>query len=256
MPAKPAQFHMAAPPDSAVAQRVQMALALRGAVAEVTALRPQNGLAGQGRLTCRVAGQGCVVLHDGAAMLELVEDLFPEAPLHPADPALRAQHRELIGKVLAAHDSLATVLAARDPRDLDLAIFRLRDALRPLDDLPAARRAEAPPALSNLSIALAPLLWRLQVIDGAFQARLGAGLLRIRHQVQGLLQHPQIATVLDQAAAARLVARIRDSGAAVANPESWSVWDRAFASAGAENKLLSGGQRTKVPSIGSFDALR
>lgn len=265
MPPRHPVFHIAAPPDCAVAQRIELALSLRGVTLEMTTLRPHNGVAGQGRLTYRAPAQatgqafakGSLVLHDSVAMLELVEDLFPDHPLHPADPVLRAHHRDLIGRILVAHQSLAAVTSAQDPRDLDLAIYRLRDLLCPLDEaleLPRQDRPQGP--LSNLSIALAPLLWRLRVIDQHFQAKLGAGLPRLRAQAEVLLAHPAIAAVLDQAAAARLVARLTDSGPALAGQSLSDLWDRAFVSAGAENKLLSGGSRTKVPSIGRRDAFR
>ena len=235
MPPRAPVFHIAASQDCAVAQRLQLALSLRGVVPEVTALRPNNGVSGLTRLSYRGAGRGNLILYDSLAMLELVEDLFPDQPLHPADPALRAHHREMIGRILVAHQGLAAVMAARDPRGLDLAIYRLRDQLRPIDEQLEPPRPKGPLVLSNLSIAMAPLLWRLRVIDGGFLAGLGAGLLRLRACADQLLADPAVTAVLDDAAASRFVARIKDSGSALTSTDLSSVWDRAFASAKPEN---------------------
>lgn len=249
-------FHIAAPADCAVVQQMRLALALRGAVPEVTVLPDDPGAAGKARLTCRARGLGVVVLHDAVAMLELVEDRFPDRPLHPADPLVRARHRELIGKVLAAHGSLGAVLAAPDPRDLDLAVYRLRDRLRAIADGLEPVRPTQPFPLTNLALALAPLLWRLQVIDRNFGAMLGLGLPRLPEVADSLLVNPVVATVLDGAAAARLVARLQGGNMALGRIETSALWDRAFVAARAKNKLLPAGQRTKVPSIGRPAALR
>ncbi len=256
MPKSSPAFHLAASPDCAIAQRVQLALLLRGAAPEVTGLRMNTGASGKSRLTYRAAGQAALVLHDGLAMLELIEDLFPDLPLHPADPVARARHREVIGKILVAHDNLSAVLAARDPRDLDLAIYRLREILRGIEDALEPVRSGRPSPLTNLDICLVPLVWRLRVIDRGFLAGLGAGLPRLRDHADWLLADPAVVSVLDDASATCLLARIKESGAALACPDISSVWERAFASVKPENKLLQREQRTKVPSIGRPDALR
>lgn len=239
-------FHLAAPPDGALAQRVQLALGLHGAA---LCLRPADGAA---RLTVVCAGQGKLVLRDGIAMLDLIWRLF--GARLPTDPAQRAAQRDLLEQVVLAEERLAAVMVARDARDLDLAVYHLRETLKRIGKglgglTPAA-------GLERTDVALAPLLWRLQVLDGGFGSQLGAGLPVLRVHAARLLAVPQVADLLDRAAAARLVARVRDSGAALADAEVWTVWDRAFAPRKMENKVLFAGARTKVPSIGRSGAFR
>ncbi|GEM_PF-2152290 len=241
-------FHIAAPPDSAVAQRVQLALALHGVGVTVgpAATRPH--------LTVGCAGRGKLVLGDSLAMLELIDRLF--APRSAGNPAGRAARRQIVDQVLLAEDRLAAVIAARDGRDLDLAVYHLRESLRRIENGLAALPPTAPAGPGLLDCALAPLLWRLQVLDRRFAARLGVGLPGLHALAVRLLALPQVAAVLNRAAADRLVSHLRDSGAALADAEVWTIWDRAFAPQRAENKVLFAGQRTKVPSIGRSGAFR
>lgn len=234
-------FHLAAPPDGALAQRVQLALALHGVA---VCLRPAEGAE---CLTVVCAGQGKLVLRDGIAMLDLIWRLF--GARLPADP----WQRDLLEQVLLAEERLAAVMAAQDARDLDLAVYHLRETLQRIGE---GLGRLTPAGLQRVDVALAPLLWRLQVLDGRFGSQLGAGLPVLRAHAARLLAVPQVAALLDGAAAARLVARVRGSGAALADAEVWTIWDRAFAPQKTENKVLFAGARTKVPSIGRSGALR
>lgn len=239
------RFHLAAPPDGALAQRVQLALALHGAA---VCVRPAEGAS---CLTVLCTGQGKLVLRDGIAMLDLIWRLF--GARLPTDPAQRAARRDLLEQVVLAEERLAAVMAARDARDLDLAVYHLRETLQRIGK---GLGGLTPAGLERTDVALAPLLWRLQVLDGRFGSQLGVGLPVLRAHAARLLAVPQVADLLDRAAAARLVARVRDSGAALADSEVWTIWDRAFAPQKMENKVLFAGARTKVPSIGRSGAFR
>ncbi|WP_017999523.1 hypothetical protein [Paracoccus sp. N5] len=162
-----ARFRISGSPLCPAAQRAGLALALRG--------RDFRPLRSPGKIRLLIGqGSGLVLaIESPVAMLELIEDLHSGQPLHPAEPALRARHRQLIAATDAAQQALAAVLAARNLRDLDLAVFPLRQRLLGIE---AELQALPEGGGSNLDIALAPLVWRLAVLDRRRGLHLGDGL--------------------------------------------------------------------------------
>lgn len=245
-------FHLAALADCPVGARVALALALapRGTGLERSVLR-----SGTARLTLHGTGRPPAMIEDPLAMIELIEDLHPDQPLHPRDPARRAQHRAAMVRTLRAEARLARVLAARDPRDLDLEVHHLRHDLRQLQDgLEPAPTARQP--LSNRDVVLAPLLWALALLDGAFQSHLLTGLERISFYGDWLSQQEEIGAELAPARAGRLLEAVSRSEAAIAGHATRPDWAAAVGPLGKENQLLPHSQTRKIPSIGRGAALR
>lgn len=88
-------FRIIGPEGCPVAQRVALALVLRG--------QRINWLVGaRARLVVEQANGVVMAIEDGLAMIELIEDLHPDRRLHPANPELRASHREIMGGALRA----------------------------------------------------------------------------------------------------------------------------------------------------------
>ncbi|MDQ7775079.1 MAG: hypothetical protein Q4615_03785 [Paracoccus aminovorans] len=204
------------------AQRAGLALALRG-----LAFRPLPG-PGPTRLLIEQAPGLVIAIESPVAMLELIEDLHPDLPLHPAEPALRARHRQLIAAADAAQAPMAAVTAARNLRDLDIAVFALRQRLLAIE----AQLLQLPPeagAGSNLDIALAPLVWRLALLDRRHGLHLGDGLACAAARLARLLARPEARRVLSLGAGRAFLEALAARGAAVAALAE--DWDRCFDSA-------------------------
>lgn len=229
-------FTITAAADSPVAQRVALALAVRGTALDWR--RPRRGTA-RDRLTIRDDSGAETSLGDSIAMLEAIEDLHPDRPLHPRDPLQRARHRELILAALTAQDRLETTLRARTPDDLDLAQYFLGETIAVIEagvEPPPAEPASTPTTptatktaalhhpLSNLDVALAPLLWRILVLDRGLQTHLGTAFPRSLARGRWLMQQPEVAALLDNRAAQEFLARVQRSGAALSqSPPDWSA---------------------------------
>lgn len=216
MPSHP-RFRISGSPTCPAAQRAGLALVLRGG----DFAQARGG--GRTRLLIEQPQGLVLAIESPVAMLELIEDLHPHQPLHPADPALRARHRQLIAATDAAQGALAAVTAARNLRDLDIAVFALRQRLLGIEaelrHLPAAGD-------SNLDIALAPLIWRLAVLDRRHGLHLGDDLPGAARRLARLLARPEARRVLSLAAGRAFLAEIAAQGAAVAT--ACADWDRCF----------------------------
>lgn len=236
------RFHLLAPRLSPVAQRVALALSARGTALEWQA--PPARDCDAVILTVFTGKGQATALHDLPAMIELIEDLHPEQPLHPRDPDQRALHRELIAATLRAEARLAVLVTARNHRDLDLAHHFLHQTLRPLERGMEAATAPARPRLCNLDVVLAPLLWRITVLDAACGTYLAAQIPRLAAFAQDLLRQPPVAALLDEGAAEALVAALRRSRAALcADTVDWS---RALGAGGRETAKPSAPRRCVI----------
>lgn len=216
MPSHP-RFRISGSPICPAAQRAGLALVLRGRDFE------QARGSGCTRLLIEQPHGLVLAIESPVAMLELIEDLHPEQPLHPADPALRARHRQLIAAADAAQGALQAVTAARNLRDLDIAAFALRQRLLAIEGelrhLPTTGR-------SNLDIALGPLVWRLAVLDRRYQLHLGDDLPAATQRLAQLLARPESRRVLSRANGRAFLHEIGAQGAAVAMAAE--DWDRCF----------------------------
>ncbi|MFT4149027.1 MAG: hypothetical protein QM656_02435 [Paracoccaceae bacterium] len=228
------RFHLYACPQSLTAQRVVLALGARG-----TALDLQSVPANQGDkpvLTVLAEDGQKTVLCDSLAMIELVEDLHPDQPLHPRHADRLSLHRELMALALHAEPRLAALISARNSRDLDLAHHFLHQALTPLEQGIEANPGVLRQPLSNLDVVLAPLLWRVLVLDGAFKTYVMATLPRLAERGRWLLRQAEVAALLDDAAGQEFLATNLRPGAAIsADAVDWS---RALGAAGHEKRNL------------------
>ncbi|MCV2447705.1 hypothetical protein [Paracoccus sp. DMF] len=231
------RFRISGSPLCPAAQRAGLALALRGR--DFASLRSP----GKTRLLIRQAPGLVLAIESPVAMLELIEDLHPGQPLHPAEPALRARHRQLIASADAAQQALAAVLTARNLRDLDLAVFALRQRLLGIEaELQALPEGEC----SNLDIALAPLLWRLAVLDRRHGLHLGDGLPGAARRLALLLARPEARRVLSLAAGRAFLDELAAQGAVVAL--AVEDWDRCFDGAPGRKVLPLRSNPSPVPA--------
>ncbi len=252
------QLHLAAPQDCPVAERVALALAPRGTTLERTVLRSGPGqVAGPARLTLSRTGDvRPVVVHDGLVMLELVEDLHPDQPLHPRDTARRARHRELMAQALRAQDRLAQVTVAQGPRDVDLEVHRLRGLLQALSLGIEPLRGQGRQPLSNLDVVLAPLLWRILLLDAVYETHLGTGFETLMARGRWLIAQPEVGEVLTPAVGEAWVAALIAGGGGIVAEARAPDWSRALGPEGAEKNLLPQGATLKFPSIGRAPGFR
>lgn len=208
-------------------QRVKIAAALRGQVVAhrvTSGGEPQSTVIAPSVLTLSRAGQPDLVLTDGLAMVELIEDLFPDQPLHPRDAGLRAVHRDLMAIGADAQNRLSRATRERNPQDLDLALGNLAARLARLDALLAAKAHRPGPGLSNVDVVLAPTLWRLQILDEAAGAHLLSGHARLKAWAGWLLAQPVVRATLSPEAADLYFAVLHARRAAIVNPETALAW--------------------------------
>ena len=114
---------------------------------------------------------------------------------------------------------LEDVVSARNPRDLDMAIHRLRDML-----LRVLTEGCSPARLT----ALLPVLTRMAALDRAFDCHLCSGLQHLidrAARVGGPL-------CMDRTALRAYVDRVAESGAFLAHPDARCDWSSAFGPCG------------------------
>ncbi|AXQ95716.1 hypothetical protein LV780_16820 [Cereibacter azotoformans] len=227
------EYRMAAEAGCPVAQRAALALACRSKDLHWSTA---DGLApGTSCLSVHRAGRPVVTLYDSLAMIELIEDLHPDQPLHPADPEERASHRALMALALRGQQRLALVTRAAESGDYDIAMHFLSKVLHRIEAaLPATDHASRP---SNLDIVLAPLLWRILVLDRAFGSYIGISLLRCKARARWLLGQPEIGRHLNDAAAEAYIASVARRGAVIAARHGLPYWMRALGPEGGEKRL-------------------
>ncbi|MCE6957571.1 hypothetical protein LAZ40_00570 [Cereibacter sphaeroides] len=224
---------MAAAAGCPVGQRAALALAFRAKELDWPAT--ECPAPGTSCLSVHRAGRPVVTLYDSLAMIELIEDLHPDQPLHPADPEARASHRALMALALRGQQRLALVTRAADSGDYDIAMHFLSNVLRRIEAaLPATDDAGRP---SNLDIVLAPLLWRILVLDRAFGSHIAIGLPRCMARARWLLGQPEIGRHLNNAAAEVYIASVTRRGAVIAARHGLAYWMRALGPEGGEKRL-------------------
>lgn len=199
-------FRLDAPDLSPLAEALGIALATRG-----TAFHHRITMA-EPELTIRVGDEE--ILSDGLLMLDRIEALHPDQPLYPRDPDRLLRLRADMALLAQALARLDRVTQARDPQELDLAVHGLRQTLRLVQ-----AQDEVIPVRARLTGAdplLAPLVWRLLILDAAFGLHLAIGFDTLVSRGRWLLARPEVAEVLTPARAARLLHAVAGSGAAVA----------------------------------------
>lgn len=226
-------FRITAERDCPVGQRVALALALRQRDSEWVTRADSGGA----RLNVIREGQPDLVLHDCQAMIEFIEDLHPDRPLHPEAPETRARHRNLMAAALRAQQRLKAVTLACDARDYDIAIYFLRNVLQRIETGLSQETGIGQP-LSNLDIVLAPLLWSILVLDRKLHTHIGVGLPHLMARGRALLRHPEISALLTDEAARRLVSTLERSGSLVAATSGPTDWRRALGPEGHEVRLV------------------
>lgn len=123
---------------------------------------------------------------------------------------------------------LADVVAARNPRDLDMAIHRLRDML-----LRVLTEGCPPSQMAGLS----PVLTRMAALDRAFDCHLCSGLRPLMDRAA----HAGGRVRVDPAALRTYVDHVARSGAFVAHPDARCDWSSALGPCGrARDRSLSG----------------
>ncbi|MCA3444678.1 MAG: hypothetical protein INF52_15150 [Rhodobacter sp.] len=217
-------FHLISAPFCPDAERAMIALTWRG-----TAVT-QERRDGPARLVVRRAGAHDLHLTDPLVMLELIEDLHPDQPLHPRDQIMKADHRDLMARALLVQARLARVIAAASAQDLDLAVYFLRDELARIE--PRLHRHSRIPGhgLFNIDIAFAPVLWRLATLDHQAGAFLLSGFPQLAEWAAGITNHAVRHEIRSGGALADWLDTLRNEGRAVVSPGSASLEELAASS--------------------------
>lgn len=233
------RYEIRGEPDCAVAQTAAIALLDRGTV-------PVHQLfhgAGNATLQIRTDFDETVTLTDPAEMLRWIGDLHPAHPQPPAYGAARKVLRNVALSTGHVRHHLGALTAARNSRDVDLAWHGLRSALRMLDET-WADQPVGHAGLSDADILLAPLLWRVRILDAAHRTHIAGDLERLTARGRRLHGHEAIARTLDRPAARRFLDRLEQSHAAVVRQDAAREWVRAFGPAGHEPRLQAAGALT------------
>lgn len=222
-------FHLTSRPFCPVAQRVLIALGARGLGADHRAV--PEGRHGRDatnvnlpQLSVTLPGGAKLTLTDGMPMLELLEELSPNEPLHPYDIGQRATHRAMMELGAAIQARLSIVTRARTAPDLDLAVFNLREFLARAEHWLAEERVSTGRRLSNVDVVFAPTLWRLQMLDARAQAHLLSGFVRLKGWALWLSGQPSVNAVLPSAAVARYLADLQGRHALIVDQSEGRVW--------------------------------
>lgn len=210
-----ARFDLFGVDDCPVAQGVALALVHRRSFFR---WEPRHGPT-QLRIT-DAEGEG-VLLRDPAGMIEWIEDLLPDATL----TSRSAGGQALLRGAARLPARVAAVTAARHARDLDLAQHFLHEALQPLEAEAGGRRVSA------LDFLIAPVLWRIDLLDRAFGAHLLAGLPGLEARIGWFLGLPRSGRVLNAAAQERYLAAVSAAGGVLAAGGHRCDWSRAFGQA-------------------------
>ncbi|SMO50134.1 glutathione S-transferase family protein [Paracoccus laeviglucosivorans] len=203
------------PADGPVAQRTALLLALRGQSPSWQFRVSRN------RLVVTTAKGVLHIVEDGAAMLELIEELHPDQPLHPTQPQQRARHREIIALAFNAQAEFMGVTRAINLRDLDIAVYKLRETLATID----AALGQAPlRVMSNADAALLPVLWRAALLDRRCQAHLLDGFPALIAYLRDRLSDERVRRIFGRGAAIRYLAALQAGRAVVAHDDVREDW--------------------------------
>jgi glutathione S-transferase len=155
----------------------------------------------------------CLMLDDGtrlpesSAIMEYLEEKFPEPPLLPASPEARAQVR-LLQRIGELHITTQTVELAQRPDAAqdETAGNRLTKIVRGLAALQNILMGDDFAAGPNLTLAdcqLAPALFRVPRVVGAFMDRdLIGAYPKVARYIETSRRHKAVARVLDEMNAA------------------------------------------------------
>ena len=188
-------------PMSPHVQRVVIVLAERGTVHDLLNIdladKPSwfSAIAPLGRVPLlRVrSGSGPErVLFESLAILEFLEDLFPDRRLHPADPVLRAEHRAWSHVAADIQKDLFQLTTALTGADLDIAVHGLRSRFTRLD-----RRLEAGPyfdgtRFGNIDAIFAPTFRQIAAIEHIAPHHLLLGLEKVTAWSAAVLARPSV----------------------------------------------------------------
>ena len=232
-------WQLIAPPADALADAVQLLLQLRA----------------QPCLRSETARHG-VLIPPGRQPLDLADSTAILRALPLPDTARPDPREEIAARLVRALHRLEDLDPNAFPADLDLVIYALRQELRPLDalapDHQTALSGTAQPQADSLAL-LAPLLWRLGLLDRHFHLFLLAGLPRLAALHQSLIAEPLIAAICNTSRAQLFLGGLKRGHPDRPGPTDWS---RALGPEGREKSLPAPGQRRKNPSIGSGGHIR
>ena len=211
-----------------IAQRVLIAAALRGhpVTRRITSGgEPQSTTIEPTILTLH-GRRAEVQVTDGLAMVELVEDLFPDAPLHPRDPATRAVHRNLMAIAAEAQTRLSRAARDRQAQDLDLSLGNLEAQLGRLEARLVAGDHAPGGLVANVDVVLAPLLWRLRILDEQAGTQLLPRFARLRGWSDWLAEQPELRDILTAEAADLYFAVLHARRALIVDADVSLAWQR------------------------------
>ncbi len=223
---QPTRLHLESWALCPIAQRVLIAAALRGhpVTRRITSGgEPQSTTIEPTILTLHSAGAE-VQVTDGLAMVELVEDLFPDHPLHPRDPVARAVHRNLMAIAAEAQTRLSRAARDRQAQDLDLSLGNLEAQLGRLEARLAAGDHAPGGRVANVDVVLAPLLWRLRILDEQAGTHLLQRFARLRGWSDWLAVQPVLRDILTAEAADLYFAVLHARRALIVDAEVSLAW--------------------------------
>jgi len=155
------------------------------------------------------------VLFESTAILEYLEDIAPDRPMHPADPLARAEHRAWIEIGSAALVDLWEIGTATSGSALDVAVHRLRAKLGRLEQ----RLGDGPffdgAGFSNVDAVFAPAFRQIATLDTVAPTYLLDGLPKAQAWSEALLARPSVRGAVPEDYAERYLARLRSFGALV-----------------------------------------
>lgn len=209
-----------------IAQRVLIAAALRGqrVTRRITSGGEPQSTTIEPMILTLQSGREEVQVTDGLAMVELVEDLSPDAPLHPRDPATRAVHRNLMAIAAEAQTRLSRAARDRQAQDLDLSLGNLEAQLGRLEARLAAGDHAPGGTVANVDVVLAPLLWRLRILDEQAGTQLLQRFARLRDWSDWLAVQPVLRDILTAEAADFYFAVLHARRALIVDAEVSLAW--------------------------------
>lgn len=212
-------FHLTAPEVCPTAQRALIALDLRGAQVAQTLARQSTT-----RLTITRDGLADVALTSPLAMIEAIEELHPDHPLHPRDTGTRALHRDMISLGMEVQQRLSIVTRAKLTTELHLAILHLRTELARVEKTLKAGSYSHGRQFSNVDVVFAPTLWRLRLLDMRCATFLLSGFPLLADWARWISGHTALRATLSLTALQTYLAELDRRGAALVSPVQGDAW--------------------------------
>ncbi|WP_232845125.1 LbetaH domain-containing protein [Paracoccus onubensis] len=216
-----------AAPGCLTAQRTGLAMALCGRPA-----RPGTGTHTELRLTSPFRQE--LVIREPLAILALLDELCP-GTLFSSDPAQRARQQKLIAHAVIADAHLAEVTRAANHRDLDIAIHLLRDTMLRIERCFSDRGPM--PVLDAQDAVIAPLIWRMMLLDQHHHTHLCLGLDRAVAHAARMSRLPGTDLVLDKDAAGCFLGQLPADALVALPPDKRPNWAPALGPAGQVQNL-------------------